>query len=177
MFVITPGFLLSGATASVYQAAGVGFQKTVLHGVWALARALGASREIAIGAMIAAFFSPITLVNGAFVWPKMLAAAFVRFAVVLHFLPEPGARQRPLISGAAVGLCSALAMLAHGTSAFALMGMAITAALRKKFGSCRNIIGVLLAVVAAYAPWVAYQALVDPPGNVLSRCISPGRQG
>jgi hypothetical protein len=167
MFLITPGFLLEGATATVYQAAGVGFQMTVLLGVWVLARALGAGRGIAIGAMIASFFTPITLVNGVFVWPKLLAAAFVSFAVALHFLPEPGAQKRPLLSGAATGLCSALAMLTHGSSAFALMGMAIAAALRKKLGSFLYIIGVLVTAVAIYAPWLAYQAIVDPPGNVL----------
>jgi hypothetical protein len=147
-----------------YQGCGVALQLTSLAAVWAVARAAGADRRWALLTALAVLLTPFAITNGSYVWPKLLAAAYVCGAFALHMFSD---RTRPLVTGAIAGLAAALAMLAHGSSAFALVGIAIIAVIARNIGSVRYIAAGVVCAVALYAPWVAYQRYYDPPGDRL----------
>lgn len=149
-----------------YQVLGVVLQQLWIVGMWAL---LCAARldPLAKGlAICAALASDIAIVHGFFVWPKLLAAAFVLAALAL-VVSERWPRLRGSPAGAALfaALC-ALAMLAHGSSAFALIPLLGLAALRG-LPSLRWLGVAALVGLALLGPWVAYQRLADPPGDRL----------
>lgn len=160
--------LPAGPTVPLYQFCGIALQMLALVGVWILARSCGATRWTAAAAMAATFFTPLAIVNGAFVWPKLLPAALLCVAVSIHFLrpaeAEPRRQWAPaLVTGAAAGL----AMLGHGTTAFVLLGMALAALCLRRLGSWRHVTAAAAVLVALYAPWSLYQSRYDPPGNRL----------
>jgi hypothetical protein len=167
MFLVTPGHLIWRNSEPAYQAAAVSFQLLALVAAWALARSIGASRGIALAAEVAVFFTPLGLVNGAYVWPKLLAAAFVLLAAAIHFSPTYCEIKRRTWCGPLVGSLACLAMLAHGASAFALIGVGVATLMLRRLGSARYLAGALVAFAVIFSPWAAYQRFVDPPGNRL----------
>ena len=149
-----------------YQVMGVVVQQLWIVGLWALlcAARLGAlARGLAI---VAAMVSDIGILHGFFVWPKLIAAAFV-FAALAMVLSDEWPRLRANPYGAALfaSLC-ALAMLAHGASAFALIPLLILAAMRG-LPSWRWLGIAALVGFVLLAPWSAYQRFADPPGDRL----------
>jgi hypothetical protein len=164
MYMVTPGFLLWPGNEVAYQAAAVSFQMFALLGSWILAQAVGSNSTTSILAIVALFFTPFTLVNGAFVWPKLLAAAYLSLAVAVHFGSE---QARSGAAGLLVGVAAALAMLSHGSSVFVLFGMAAAAVLVFRWGSLPYATVAVLALSVFYVPWIAYQRHADPPGNRL----------
>lgn len=163
MYLLSPVVIMFGSHALAYQALAIAVQMFVLVGVWSLARAMQASRNTTVLVMIAVTFTPIAIVNGIFVWPKLLAAGFVALAVAVHFY---GKRQTGL-EGLIVGVACAMALLAHGSAIFTLVAMFVAALLLWKLGSTQYVIAAGLSVLILYSPWVAYQTLVDPPGDRL----------
>jgi hypothetical protein len=172
LFRLTPGFLLFGSTEQAYETASAALQLLALIGAWALARSIGASLQTSVLAMIAVFFMPLVLVNGIFVWPKLLAASFLLFVVALH-LPDDQERHSWTV-GALVGAMAALSMLSHGATAFALIGVAIASLFLRRVGSNQYVVGAAVAFVVLYAPWAAYQKFVDPPADRLLKWILAG---
>ena len=74
--------------------------------------------------------------------------------------------RRDLRAAALFAALCALAMLAHGASAFALIPLLVVAAVRGV--PSRRWLGIAALVgVALLAPWSAYQRFADPPGNRL----------
>jgi hypothetical protein len=164
MFMLTPKF---GKDPFAYQAASVAFQMLALLGAWALARSLGAGQRASITVMAVVFFTPLTIVNGAYVWPKLLAASFVCFAVCVHFTDEYWHAKGDWKKGTYIGALSALGMLSHGATAFALLGMVLAALVLRRLATVRYCVAALLAAAVLHVPWTAYQAFADPPGNRL----------
>jgi hypothetical protein len=122
-------------------------------GLWWLLRSLEVTENrIRWAALLTALTGSIWL-NAVYPWPKLLAGGLSLgcAAAVLY--------RRPW----AAGLLAGLALLAHGTALFALVGLIpwIVSRLGKR--------GILLVIVAAatYAPWPAYTRVVDPPGDRL----------
>jgi hypothetical protein len=149
-----------------YQVLGVVVQQLWIVGMWALlyaARLQPRARGLAIFALMA---SDIAIVHGFFVWPKLIAAAFVLGALAM-VLSEDWPRLRRDLRAAALfaGLCG-LAMLAHGASAFGLIPLLIFAAVRGMPG-WRWLGAAALTGVVLLAPWSAYQRYADPPGDRL----------
>jgi hypothetical protein len=167
LFLVTPGHLFWGNSEQGYQSAAVAFQMLALVGAWTLARSMGAGQRIALASMAGVFFTPVVLVNGAYVWPKLLAATFVLVAAAIHFSPGRSEIKQQARCGVLVGLLSCLSMLSHGGSAFALIGIAIATLMVGRLGSLRYVAGALVAFTVIYAPWAGYQRFVDPPGNRL----------
>lgn len=130
---------------------------TSLLGVWILVRSITGRSLVAAVAMIATFFTPLVLVNGAFVWPKLLAAACLCGAVALHFGKRHREDKFDLVTGLIVGALCALAMLSHGGSAFVLVGMAMAALMLWRFGSFPYIVAAVVTLAILYGPWLAYQ--------------------
>jgi hypothetical protein len=141
-------------------------QQLWIVGMWAIlcaARLRPRTRGLII---LATMVSDVAIVHGFFVWPKLIAAAFVLAAVALAISPEWGRWRRDLrIACLFAGLC-ALAMLAHGSSAFAVLPLLVFAALRGMPGW--RWLGVAAAVgMVLMGSWAAYQRYDDPPGDRL----------
>ncbi len=153
-----------------YQVLGVALQQVWIVGMWALleaARVRGRTRALIL---TAALVSDIAIVHGFFVWPKLVAVAFLLTAAAFIFADRwTTARRKP---GFAVLLAClfTLAMLCHGTSMYCVIPLVLLAALRGR--PTRGWIAAgLLAVAVLYAPWLAYQHCFDPPGNRLVKSM------
>jgi hypothetical protein len=149
-----------------YEVLGAVVQQLWVVAAWALLTA-ARLRPLARGlAIVAAIVSDVAIVHGFFVWPKLIAAAFVLAALAMVVSAEwPRLRANPYGAALFAALC-ALAMLAHGASAFALIPLLGFAALRG-LPSARWLATAAAVALALIGPWVAYQRLADPPGDRL----------
>jgi len=156
-----------------YQVLGVVLQQLWIVGLWALLLAARVGRLTRGLALITVLLSDLAIVNGFFVWPKLLPAAMLLAATALVATPLwPRLRHDPR-AGALVGVLLALAMLGHGSSIFAVVPLAIFAAFRG-LPSGRWLAVALLAGALLTVPWSAYQKWGDPPGNRLSKWMLGG---
>jgi hypothetical protein len=147
-----------------YEVLGVVIQQLWIVAAWALliaARVRPTTRALAV---IAVLVTDIAIVNGFFVWPKMLAAAFLLAAAALLVTPgQSTLRREPATTVLLACLCG-LAFLAHGASVFGIVPLLALAALRRLPG-WRWVGAGLLAGAVLLVPWSAYQKYFDPPGN------------
>jgi hypothetical protein len=149
-----------------YEVLAIVVQQLWVVAMWALLVA-ARLRPLARGlAIVAALVSDVAIVHGFFVWPKLIAAAFVLAALAM-VVSDRWTRLREDWRAAALfaALC-ALAMLAHGASAFAVIPLLGYAALRG-LPSWRWLAVAALVGVALLGPWTAYQRFADPPGDRL----------
>ena len=150
-----------------YEVLGVIVQQLWIPAMWAVLCA-ARLRPLARGlAIFAAIVSDVAIVNGFFVWPKLIAAAFVLAALAM-VLSEDWRRQLRHNRWAAAlfaALCG-LAMLSHGASAFGILPLLVLAAVRG-LPDWRWLGVAALAGMVLLAPWSAYQRYADPPGNRL----------
>jgi len=156
-----------------YQVLGVILQQLWIVGLWALLLAARVGRVTRALTMTTVLVSGLTIVNGFYVWPKMLPAALLLAAAALVLTPLWDELRRSLWgAGLVAGLC-ALAMLAHGASVFGVIPLVLVAAYRG-LPSWRWIGVAALVGVALMAPWSAYQKYADPPGNRLVKWTLAG---
>jgi hypothetical protein len=149
-----------------YQVTSVILQQLWILGMWAVlcaARIRPAARGLA---MLAAMVSDVAIVHGFFVWPKLLAAAFLLAALALVVSPSWAELRRSPAAAALFAILCGLAMLAHGASAFFLLPLLGLAAWRG-MPSWRWLGAAALVGVVVLAPWSAYQRYADPPGDRL----------
>jgi hypothetical protein len=141
-------------------------QQLWVVGLWAVlcaARVRPLTRGLA---MLAALVSDIAIVNGFFVWPKLIAAAFLLAALALVISPLWDTIRRDLRGAALLAALLGLAMLAHGASVYGMIPILIIGAYRGLPGW--RWIGVAAAVgIVLMGSWSAYQKYDDPPGNRL----------
>lgn len=149
-----------------YQVLGVVVQQLWIVGMWALlcaARLRPSARGLAI---LAAMVSDIAILHGFFVWPKLIAAAFVLGALAMVLSEDwPRLGRSPFAAVLFASLC-ALAMLAHGATAFGILPLLAIAAARG-LPSWRWLGIAALVGLVLLGPWSAYQRLADPPGDRL----------
>jgi hypothetical protein len=149
-----------------YQVLGVILQQLWIVGMWALLCAARLSPRARGLTIFAAIVSDVTIVHGFFVWPKLLAAAFLFGALALVLSQDWPRLRGDLRAGALLGALCGLAMLAHGASAFAIVPLLALAALRGR-PSWRWLGVAILSGAVLLAPWSAYQRFADPPGDRL----------
>lgn len=135
-------------------------------GMWAVLVAAQLRARTRSLAMFAAMVSDIAIVHGFFVWPKLIAAAFLLAALAVVLSPAWTRSRHDLRTAALLGALLALAMLSHGSSIFGVIPLVLLAAYRG-LPSWRWVGVLVLAGVALMAPWIAYQHYADPPGNRL----------
>ncbi len=159
-----------------YQVLGVVLQQLWIVGLWALLVAARLGRLTRGLAMVAVLVSDLAIVNGFFVWPKLLPAAMLLAVAALVMTPLWSGIRRSLWAAALIaGLCG-LAMMGHGSSVFGIVPLAAVAAYRG-LPSWRWL-GVGLAVgIAVMAPWSAFQKYDSPPGNRLAKWTLAGETG
>jgi hypothetical protein len=156
-----------------YQVLAVVLQQLWIVGLWALLLAARVGRVTRALTMVTVLVSGLAIVNGFYVWPKMLPAALLLAAAALVLTPLWGEVRRNLWgAGLVAGLC-ALAMLAHGGSVFGIIPLVGVAAFRG-LPSWRWMGVAALVGVALMAPWSAYQKHADPPGNRLVKWTLAG---
>lgn len=148
------------------QVLGVVLQQLWIVGLWALLVAARIGRLTRALAMITVLVSDLAIVNGFFVWPKMLPAAMLLAAAALVMTPLWADLRRNLWAAALFAVLCSLAMLGHGSSIFGIIPLVLVAAWRG-LPSWRWVAVAVLAGIVVLAPWSAYQKYADPPGNRL----------
>lgn len=118
-------------------------------------------KRIRIPLLVAVMFSALVILNSLFVWPKLIAATYSLIYFVSLF--QSGKYR---CSWIIAGISAALALLSHGGSLFILMGISLTYLL-SRHRSLTRLAKIAAISFALYAPWIAYQKLVDPPGDRL----------
>jgi hypothetical protein len=149
-----------------YEILCVGVQSLWIVGMWAVlvaARLRPLTRGLA---MVAAMFSDVAILHGFFVWPKLIAAAFLLAALAIVLSPAWDRERLDWRVGALIGALLALSMLSHGSSVFGVIPLALLA-LWRGLPSPRWLGFAALALLALMVPWTAYQHYADPPGNRL----------
>ena len=152
-----------------YEVLGIIFQLTFLAGLWAFLEAAGINRKATALVMAAALFSGFTFVNSFYVWPKLLPVAYLLLIAAYFFT-----QRYPLIRadwrvGCLVGAAAALAMLCHGGSIFALLGIGIALLILRRLPGRRFLFAAGVTAILLYLPWSLYQRYFDPPGDRLVR--------
>jgi 4-amino-4-deoxy-L-arabinose transferase-like glycosyltransferase len=153
-------------TSTHYEMLGVALQQLWIFGAWALLRAARLGRRARGLALIAAMVSDIAIVHGFYVWPKLIAAAFVLAAAAMVFSPEWKRWVRDPRAAVLFAALCALGMLSHGSSAFLLIPLLVLAGFRG-LPDWRWLGVAVASAFILYAPWQAYQHWADPPGNRL----------
>jgi hypothetical protein len=148
-----------------YEVLGVVVQSLWVLGLWALLCAAGLRARTRGLVALAAIVSDVAILHGFFVWPKLIAAAFLLAALALVLCEDwPRLRREPL-GGALFAALIGLAMLAHGSSAFfaiPLVAVALWARPSWKWIGTAAAFGLVLL-----GSWSAYQRYADPPGDRL----------
>ena len=156
-----------------YQVLGVVLQQLWIIGLWALLLAAKVGRVTRALAMLTVLLSDVAIVNGFYVWPKMLPTAMLLAAAALLITPLWPVLRRNLWAAALVGALLALAMLAHGASVFGAIALILVAAYRGLPNWRWLGVGLLVGVVLM-GSWSAYQSYGDPPGNRLTKWMLAG---
>ena len=149
-----------------YELLCIGVQGFWIVGMWAVlvaARLRPLTRGLA---MFAAMVSDIAILHGFFVWPKLIAAAFLLAALAIVISPAWTESRRDRRIAILVGALLGLAMLSHGSSVFGVVPLALLA-LWRGLPDWRWLGVAAVALLALMVPWTAYQHYADPPGNRL----------
>jgi hypothetical protein len=157
-----------------YQLIAVCLQQLWILGLWALLSAARVKRLTKALAMITIMFSDVAIVNGFFVWPKMLPTAMVLAAAAILLTPLWGRARHDWRIAVLVAALAGVAMLGHGSTVFALIPLALVA-LRRGLPSWHWIGAALVTGIIVMAPWSAYQKWADPPGTRLDHWMLAGR--
>ena len=152
-----------------YQISSISVELLCLVGVWVLTRSLNVSAGYAILAIVITFFTPLVIVHGSYVWPKLISAGLMCITAACYFTPLYDRTRGSWLLGGSAGLSSAFAMLGHGASSFVLIAMALTALVLHRFARPNYLLTGVIAFGLMYTPWVAYQKYYDPPGNRLTK--------
>jgi hypothetical protein len=165
-FVLAQRPLGIGLDALNYQVLGVVLQQLWIVGLWALLVAARLDRLTRGLIMIAVLLSSLVLVNGFYVWPKLLPAAMLLAVAALVITPLWEQVRANRWAAVLIGVLVALAMMGHGSSVFGVIPLALVAAFRGLPGWRWIGIAALVAIVVM-APWSAYQKYGQPPGDRL----------
>jgi hypothetical protein len=150
-----------------YLALSVFLQCTVLAALWSFLIVCPVDRKLLALTMATCFFSGVTLLNGFYTWPKLFPVAFL-LIIASYLLTGRYTQVRDrTTTGAMVGALAAFAVLCHGGSMFALLGMAAGMLLLRRYPGRRFLTAMTLAAVLLYTPWTLYQKLYEPPGDRL----------
>ncbi|MGC1851831.1 MAG: hypothetical protein WA687_05260 [Solirubrobacterales bacterium] len=155
------------------QILGVILQQLWIVGLWALLVAARVGRVTRGLVVVTVLVSDLALVNGFFIWPKLLPAAFLLAATALVATPLWDAVRRDRRGAILLAGLLGLALLGHGSSAFAVVPLALLALVRGLPDWRWIAVGAAVGL-ALLLPWSAYQKYGDPPGNRLTKWMLGG---
>ncbi len=156
-----------------YQVLGVVLQQLWIVGLWALLVAARVGRVTRALAMVTVLVSGLAIVNGFYVWPKLLPAAMLLAAAALVVTPLWESVRRSLWGAGLVAALLGVAMMGHGSSVFGVLPLVLIAAFRG-LPSWRWLATAILVGIAVVVPWSTYQSYGDPPGNRLTKWMLAG---
>ena len=162
-----------GSSELNYQVLGVMLQQLWVIGLWGLllaARVKPLTRGLVL---VAVLVSDVALVNGFFVWPKMLPAALLVAMAALVLTPIWDELRGSLWAAALIAALAALALLGHGSSVFGVVPLLIVAGIRG-LPSWRWLAVAVGVGAVLMGSWSAYQKYEDPPGNRLAKWTLAG---
>jgi len=159
-----------------YQILGICLQQLWIVGLWALLLALRVGRLTRALVMATLLVSDLTLVNGFYVWPKLLPAAMLLGAAALLITPLWGEVRGRLWGAVLVAALCGLGMMGHGSSVFGIIPIALIAAFRG-LPSWRWLGVAALTLIVVMVPWSAYGKWGDPPGDRLTKWYLGGDVG
>ena len=136
-------------------------------GLWAFFASARTARPLAAVTTAAILFSGFTLLNTFYVWPKLLSAAYLLIVAAVFLTPASRAILAERGCAILVGLSIAGAMLAHFAAAIPLLALALFLLVRRQVPPRRFLALAVLVAAFVIAPWIAYQHLVNPPGDKL----------
>jgi len=165
-YVLAERGFLNSPQGLHYEILAVIVQALWIVAMWAVLLAARVRPRTRALAIVAAMVSDVALVHGFFVWPKLIAAAFVLAAFAILISPAWERNRRNPWVAALVGALLALAMLSHGSSIFGVIPLVLLAFWRG-LPSWRWIGAAILGGLVLMGPWMAYQHYADPPGNRL----------
>jgi hypothetical protein len=164
----------SGDRNLPYLALSVFLQCSFLAALWSFLVACNIGRKPLVLAMATCFISGFTISNEFYTWPKLYPVGFL-LIVAAYLLTDRYTRVRDRTAiGVMLGAAAALAMLTHGASIFALIGMAALMLFMRRYPGRRFLIGMAVTAVLLYSPWTLYQNLYDPPGDRLLKWYLAG---
>ena len=150
-----------------YQIVAAWLQASFLFGVWGLAVAAQVSAAARRLILLACCLLPTAIINTFYVWPKMLTVGFLLLVFALLFCRRAEDDRERAAFGILIGGLTALSVLGHGSSLFALIGFAVAVVAFWAWPPLRTMICGFVTIVVLYAPWMVYQNVFDPPANRL----------
>ena len=156
-----------------YQVLGVVLQQLWIVGLWSLliaTRMRAAGRALVITAVL---LSDVAIVNGFYVWPKLLSAAYLLAAAAMVLREDWTRARQDLRAAVLVSALFALALLSHGGSIFGIIPLIVMAAVRA-IPPPHWIAAGLATALLLIVPWSLYQRYEDPPGNRLIKWLIAG---
>jgi hypothetical protein len=150
-----------------YLVISVVLQCAFLAGLWICLAAAGVGRGPAAVALGITFFSGFVLLNSLYTWPKLLPVAFLLVIAANVLTGRYDLVKGAAAQGAATGAAAALAMLCHGGSMFALLGIGLTMLILRRWPGRRFLLAAFCTAALLYVPWMLYQKYGDPPGDRL----------
>lgn len=154
-------------TELAYEIVSVWLQASFLLGVWGLAVAMRLSDAARRLILLACCLLPTALINTFYVWPKMIAVSFLLLVFALLFCRKAEGDRERVAFGVLIGGLTALAVLSHGSSLFALLGFAVTVVAFWAWPPLKTMLIGSATILTLYVPWMIYQNVFDPPANRL----------
>lgn len=142
-------------------------QSLWIFAAWLLLSAFDVNARAIALVLAVSLLSGFVFLNSFFVWPKLLAAAYILAALAILLTPKYVLLRNSKIAGISVGAMLALAMLSHGGSGFAILGLALTMAILRRRVPLKSLLLIVVTAAILYTPWTLYQRFCDPPGNRL----------
>jgi hypothetical protein len=175
--VLIEGVYMQHPRRLQYTITSVILQSLWIFGLWLFLAASDLDpRPIALALMVG-LFSGFVFLNSFFVWPKLLAGAYMLgFSAILLANRFAAALRDTTFVPALAGALAALGLLAHGGSVFAIFGLVLTILVIRKRIELKILAIVALACICLYLPWIAYQRFYDPPGDRLLKYHLAGAQ-
>lgn len=150
-----------------YGVASAVMQSLWILALWLMLRAIRASRLTTALVLGTTYMSGFTIVNTFYVWPKLLAAAYIVAFAIPIIAVRPQRRRGAWWIRLLMGFLLACSLLAHGGALFSLLGLAPLVLIKFRKDVFKESAIIAGLAILLYAPWIAYQKLVDPPGDRL----------
>lgn len=164
-----------GKTEINYQILSVFLQTLWIAAIVELLRLFKVKMKLYAPVLIIAFTNTFMFMNTLFVWPKLLAATFIVFAVVI-LINSIKDKKFTLESTILIALCVAAGLLSHGAVLFTvvpLLFLGIVAGYR--YLNLRKITLLLLVTGILYTPWYLYQSVYFGPTDRLVKWWIAGK--
>jgi len=154
-------------TGLAYQTLSSFLQALVFLPVVLLIRQLKLQR-VAFWVLLGLALSSLLAVHTLFVWPKLISATYLLIVYLLLLTPYGQNLSKENVWIYA-GLSGAFAMLCHGGAIFGLIPIFLLGLIRNLGVFLKRFVPAGILMVVAYSPWIAYQKIIDPPGNLLAK--------